>query len=352
MRVLAVNAGSTSVKVSLLDGEQTLAEYDGLEQALGECGTARLDAVAHRIVHGGRRTAAVVVDDAVVDELRGLVELAPLHQPPALDALERCRTALPDLPHVACFDTAFHTTLPEAARTYALPARLREQVRVHGFHGLSHAWATGRVRALAPRARRLVVAHLGGGASLCAVLDGRSVHTTMGFTPLDGLVMATRSGALDPGAVLWLAQHTDEDLPVVLARESGLLGLCGTGDMQEVLRRQAEGDAAAGQALEVYLHRLVVALGGCVAALGGLDALVFTAGVGEHAQQVRERVAQRLAWLGVAVAEGGDAGPVGGDREVTAPGAGVRTFVVHAREDLQMASELQRLLAGQLAGGV
>ncbi len=340
MRILTVNAGSTSMKVAVLDGERVV-EHGSLDEAL--TGQQRYDAVAHRVVHGGSRSSAVVVDDDVEAELAGLVELAPLHQPPALAQLRRCRSALPDVPQVACFDTAFHATLPVAARTYALPARMRANVRVYGFHGLSHAWAARRVAELAPLARRVVVAHLGGGESLCGVLDGRSVVTTMGFTPLDGLVMATRSGSVDPGAVLWLAAHTGEDLAVVLEQESGLLGLCGTGDMREVLARADAGDEAAVLALEVYLHRLVTQLGGCVAALGGLDALVFTGGVGEHAAPVRERVVERLGWLGVRTAPS-SAGLVTGDAEVTAPGARVRTFVVHAREDVQLAAEAEALL--------
>src|SRR3954465_6552915 len=200
------------------------------------------DAVAHRVVHGGDRTAAAVIDEALLGELRGLTELAPLHQPPALDAIDRCRAAWPARPQVACFDTAFHTTIPPAASTYALPARLRKKVRVYGFHGLSHAWASRTAGSKIPDARRIVVAHLGGGESLCGVLDGASVVTTMGFTPLDGLVMATRSGAVDPGALLWLAEHTDEDLGQVLEQESGLLGLCGSNDLQEVQQRADAGD--------------------------------------------------------------------------------------------------------------
>ena len=232
-----------------------------------------------------------------LESLRALAELAPLHQPPALDAVERCRDAWPDVPNVVCFDTAFHTTIPEAARTYAIPARFRDTVRVYGFHGLSHAWAVSRARVLAPDARRVVVAHLGGGQSLCAALDGRSVMTTMGFTPLDGLVMATRSGALDPGAVLWLVRHTDEDIDAVLESESGLLGLCGDSDMRTIHARIAAGDAEARLAFDVWHHRIVTQIGACVAALGGLDALVFTGAIGEHDQIVRSAVAElaRLA---------------------------------------------------------
>jgi acetate kinase len=222
---------------------------------------------------------------------------------------------------VACFDTAFHRTIPEAARTYALPARLRRLVQGYGFHGLSHAWAAARATEAAPGARRLLVAHLGGGQSLCGVLDGASVVTTMGFTPLDGLVMATRSGALDPGAVLWLARHTDEDLAEVLERESGLLGLAGTADMAEVLARRAAGDEAATLAVDVWRHRLVTQAGACVAALGGLDVMVFTGGIGEHSAEARALVTERLAWLGAEV------------------------LVVESREDLRMAAEAEALLS-------
>jgi acetate kinase len=336
MRILAVNAGSTSIKVSLLDGERTAAQWGSLDEALG-AGLAPA-AVGHRVVHGGQRSRAVVVDGKVMAELRDLTELAPLHQPPALDAMDRCRREFPDAAQVACFDTAFHATLPPAARTYALPERLREKVRVYGFHGLSYAWASGRVAALAPQARRVVVAHLGGGQSICGMVDGASAVTTMGFTPLDGLVMATRSGSVDPGAVLWLAEHTAEDLSQVLERESGLLGLCGSADMRDVLLRAGRHEASAELALQVYAHRLIEKIGGCIAVIGGLDALAFTGGIGEHDAQIRELVAQRLAWLGVRI----DPGASG--EEITGAGASVRAFDIDAREDLQIAKEVTQLL--------
>lgn len=344
-RVLTVNAGSTSLKLSLVEDGQRVAEFSDLDSALA---APSADTVAHRIVHGGHRTVAAVVDDDLVRELRALVELAPLHQPPALDALDRVRAALPHVPQIACFDTAFHSTLPAAASTYALPERLRAKVRVYGFHGLSHGWASTVARRHVPGARRVLVAHLGGGASLCAVLDGISVDTTMGFTPLDGLVMATRSGSVDPGAVLWLAAHTGEDLATVLERESGLLGLCGSGDMKTVLSRAAAGDPEAALAFDVYRHRLVRDAAGMVAALGGLDVLVFTGGVGEHAAAVRSALAAGLSWLGVAIADPPAGGPPPPDEEsteITAPGAPVRTLVVPAREDLRMAAEALPLLA-------
>jgi acetate kinase len=301
--------------------------------------------VAHRVVHGGHRTGAEVVDDVVMAQLEALTELAPLHQPPALDALRRCRAAWPEVANVACFDTAFHTTIPPAAHTYALPDRYRDSVRVYGFHGLSHAWTAARLGVLAPTARRVVVAHLGGGQSLCAVLDGRSVMTTMGFTPLDGLVMGTRCGAIDPGAVLWLLRHTDADLESILESQSGLLGLCGEPDMRIIHDRVARGDARASLALDVWRHRLVTQLGGCVAALGGLDALVFTGGIGEHDHLVRATVAESFAWLGVAIDDSANAAVADAtERELTAPSASVRTFVVPAREDLQLAAEAAALL--------
>ncbi len=340
MRALVVNAGSTSLKVSLLDPPAT-ETFETLEAALAR--VEDLDVVLHRVVHGGARTAPALLDDQLVAELRALIELAPLHQPPALELIDRCRAARPDVPQFACFDTSFHATVPRAARTYALPARWRERVVVYGFHGISHAWSARRVGALAPGVRRLVVAHLGGGASLCAVRDGRSVLTTMGFTPLDGLVMATRSGALDPGAVLWMAEHADhgEDIGRVLEHESGLLGLCGDADMRAVLARCDAGDTDARLAVDVYVHRLVTAIGGCVAALGGLDGLAFTGGVGEHAPEVRELAAARLEWLGLALDDRPSAEPV---REITGEGASVRTFVVEAREDLEMAEQVAPLL--------
>jgi acetate kinase len=345
VRILTVNAGSTSLKLTVISDGRRVAEFAGLDRALT---SPAPDAVVHRIVHGGHRTAAALVDDALVADLRELVELAPLHQPPALDALDRVRAALPGIPQVACFDTAFHTTMPAAASTYALPLRLRELVHAYGFHGLSHGWASTVARRVVPGARRVLVAHLGGGASLCAVLEGVSVDTTMGFTPLDGLVMATRSGSVDPGAVLWLAAHTDEDLGSVFERESGLLGLCGSGDLRTVLHRVAAGDADASLAFEVYLHRLARDAAGMVAALGGLDVLVLTGGVGENSADVRTALADRLSWLGVAITEptaDGSGTEAGAESvEITAPGAAVRTLVVPAREDLRMATEAITIL--------
>jgi acetate kinase len=316
---LVVNAGSTSVKLSRVVRGELVEPPADLDDALASSEPPAV--VVHRVVHGGDRVAAVVVDDDVLAELRGLTELAPLHQPAALDAMDRCRQRWPGAVQVACFDTAFHASIPAAARTYALPERLRAKVRVYGFHGLSFAWSARQVAQSHPSARRVLVAHLGGGQSLCALLDGASVITTMGFTPLDGLVMATRSGAIDPGALLWLAEHTDEDLGTVLEKESGLLGLSGTSDMHRIEEQAAAGEPTSAFALDVWLHRFLRQAGGCIAVLGGLDALVFTGGVGEHSEPVRRRVTDGLAWLG-----------------------DVPALVVPAREDLQMLHEAAALL--------
>jgi acetate kinase len=351
VRVLVVNAGSSSLKVDLVEDGRAAASYGGLPDPAPD-----VDAVGHRIVHGGPDLVEpVVIDDAVERQLRALVELAPLHQPKSLAGLDAARALLPDVPHVACFDTAFHATLPAAAATFALPREWRERwgVRRYGFHGLSHAWAAGRARALTG-ARRVVTCHLGAGASLAAVLDGRSVDTTMGFTPLDGLVMATRSGAVDPGLLLWLEERVGlrpDRVAEALEHSSGLLALAGTPDMREILARD---DPDARLAVEVYLHRLAAGIAAMTAALGGLDTLVFTGGVGERADAVRSGAAARLGHLGVAVDRRLDAGavladPDAPDAEVTAEDARVRTLVVRAREDLQIAAGVERVLAADRA---
>ncbi len=333
MRLLTVNAGSSSLKLVLLDGEQVVARWDELPERLPP-----LDAVAHRIVHGGTRyVRPTLIDDHVEQDLRELTGLAPLHQPKSLRALDIVRTQVPDVPHVACFDTAFHATIPPAAATYAVPAELTERyaLRRYGFHGLAHAWVASRVRELAPAARRIVTCHLGAGASLCAVLDGRSVDTTMGFTPLEGLVMATRSGSLDPGLVLWLAERVP-DLGEQLEHGSGLRGLAGTGDMRALLERT---DPPARLALAVYEHRLVTSIAAMAGALGGIDALAFSGGVGEHAAPVRADTGAALRFLGVQL-DGERNAAAHDDAEISAAGAGVRSFVVSAREELEMAREV------------
>ena len=333
MRVLVVNAGSSSLKVRLLSAEdEVLFDGDGLE------GAPAPDAVGHRVVHGGTTYRdAVLVDERVEADLRSFTELAPLHQPRSLTALDAARERFGDVPHVACFDTAFHATLPAAAATYALPAawRSRWPLRRFGFHGLSHASVARRVPA-----GRVVSCHLGAGASLCAIRDGRSVDTTMGFTPLEGLVMATRSGSVDPGLVLWLADRMAlDELVHGLEHESGLLGLGGSADMRDVVAR-------GGLPLDVYVHRLRAGIAAMAASLGGLDTLVFTGGVGEGSAEVRERAVAGLAFLGAALDPAANAA-ASGDADISAAGAGVRTWVLAAREDLEVARQVRAVLAGR-----
>jgi acetate kinase len=363
VRVLVANAGSSSVKLVLLGHEdETLAirelpaphsvvDPDALRATLEDAGMRNADAVGHRIVHGGERFRAPVRVDADVErQLRDLADLAPLHQAKSLAALDAVAAALPHLPAVACFDTAFHATLPPAAFTYALPHAWSERfgARRYGFHGLSHGWVARRAAALLGRPDlRVVSCHLGSGASLCAIESGRSVDTTMGFTPLEGLVMATRCGSVDPGLLLWLLERgslSTQQLADGLEHEAGLLGLAGTADMREVLSRAQAGDGAAQLALEVYLHRLRAAIAAMAAALGGLDALVFTGGVGERSAPVRELAVAGLGFLGVGI-DADRNRDAQGDADISASRAAVSTLVIEAREDLEIAGQTRAVLA-------
>ena len=303
----------------------------------------RADAAGHRVVHGGPDLReATVLDDDVVAAVEALTPLAPLHQPRALAGIRAVQAALPDVPAVACFDTAFHATLPAAAATYALPEdwRRRWPLRRFGFHGLSHQYAVRRAtELLGLPASRMVTCHLGAGASLCAVLDGRSVDTTMGFTPLEGLVMNTRAGSVDPGLVLWLVNEAGlapAEVAEGLERRSGLAGLSGTsGDLREI--------GAGTLAFDVYLHRLRREIAAMAATLGGLDALVFTGGVGENQPVVRAAAGAGLGFLGVDVDHEANTA-VTGDGEIGAAGARVRTLVVTAREDLEISRQVRAIL--------
>jgi len=374
-RVLVVNAGSSSLKLRVIDRDDDVAAGADLPAvggglAGGADGAAikktiesfgPVAAVGHRVVHGGTLyTAPVLVTREVRQRLESLTDLAPLHQPKSLAALDAVSAVLPDTQAVACFDTAFHATIPEAASTFALPAqwRARWALRRYGFHGLSHAYASRRAAELAGLAGtgqdglRVITCHLGAGASLAAVHGGRSVDTTMGFTPLDGLVMATRSGSVDPGLVLWLEEHAhmpSRELAETLESRSGLTGLAGTGDMREVLSRAAAGDERAVLGRDVYLHRLRGSIASMAAAMDGVDLLVFTGGVGENSPEIRSLTVAGLGFLGAVIdddrnglgrqARGGD-----DDWEVTAPGSRVRTFVIAAREDKQIAAEVRSVL--------
>ena len=340
MRVLAVNAGSSSLKLNVLEDGRPASPQRLLRTARGGPdlhaladfvdSAGALDAAGHRLVHGGTRfRESVRVDDEVLSALQEADDLAPLHNRHGLAALDRVRAARPDLPSVACFDTAFHTDLPEAAALYALPRRWLERfgIRRYGFHGLSHSYACERAAELLERPLadlRTVTCHLGAGASLAAVKGGRSVDTTMGFTPNEGLVMATRSGSVDPGALLWLARQEGMSpgaMEADLSRRSGLLGLSGTsGEMRAVIEAADGGDPNARTALEVYLHRLRGGVAAMVAAMGGLDVLLFTGGVGENSAQIRQECCRGLGFLGIELDEAANRAAKSEDADLTADG--------------------------------
>ncbi len=317
----------------------------------GALGGSALSAVAHRVVHGGAAFAGPVrIDEEVLARLQTLVPLAPLHQPHNLRAIRLLRDLEPSLPQVACFDTAFHRAMPAVAERFALPEALHQAgLRRYGFHGLSYEYVASALPSLDPSAARgrTVAMHLGNGASLCALLEGRSVATTMGFSVLDGLCMGTRCGALDPGAVLWLADERGMDargIERLLYDQSGLLGVSGiSGDMRALL---ASPEPGARLAVDLFVYRIARELGSMAAALGGLDALAFTAGVGENAPAIRERVCRDAAWLGVELDP--QANSAGGPR-ITAERSRVSAWVVHTDEELTMARHARRLLASPTA---
>jgi acetate kinase len=340
--ILVVNAGSTSLKLSAVGEDEGSRPLTALDEAPRD-----VIAVGHRVVHGGPRfQAPLLLDDGALAELRALVELAPLHNAPALAAIEDAREAMPELPHVAVFDTEFHTTMPEESSLCAVPERWRTHwhVRRYGFHGLSLQWASERVAV-----ERLVVCHLGGGCSVSAVLRGRSLDTTMGFSPLEGVPMATRSGSLDAAAILYLLRSgaaSVDEIDEALERESGLLGLSGlSGSVEELERSQAP---EAERALAVYCHRIACAIGSMAVALGGLDAIAFTGGVGEGSAAVRGRVCERLGLLGV-VLDGELNASATPDAEIAEAGSRVRVVVVRAREDVVAARAVRRVVASRRA---
>jgi len=366
--VLVVNTGSSSLKLRVLDRDDlVMAAADiapppggGIADAINDFleRAPKPDAAGHRVVHGGAEfTAPVLLDAASEERLSRLQDLAPLHNRPALEAIRALQRLRPALASVACFDTSFHASLPAAAATYALPAEWNQRwgLRRFGFHGLSHAYASRRAAELLGQPvehLRLVTAHLGAGASLAAVADGQSVDTTMGFTPLEGLVMATRSGSVDPGLVLWLQEHAGLSAKSVehgLEHDSGLAGLAGgSGDMREVLAAVAAGDAGARLALEVYLHRLRASIAAMAAAMGGLDALVFTGGIGQASADVRSRTCEGLSFLGLGIdRRRNDEG--NGDRIVSPPAAVPAVAIVEAREDIEIARLVRQLFGASFS---
>jgi acetate kinase len=308
MRIVALNVGSSSIKWASYDGcsgpepwAETRGALEGGPAALDDAALGRVlagaDRVVHRVVHGGARHAPARVDDALLAELDGLVPLAPLHLPPALAILRRARTVTA-APQLACFDTAFHASLPAVAARMPLPDAVVDLgVRRYGFHGLSYEWVQSTLGS--PPPARVVALHLGNGASACAMKDGVSIDTTMGMTPTGGFPMGTRSGDLDPGILLYLMRERGYGLAALerlLERDAGLKGIGGTSDMRELLARRGT-DARARLAVDVFVHAIAKTVGGFAAVLGGLDVLVFSGGIGEHAAPVRGEIAAKLAWL-------------------------------------------------------
>ncbi|MET8464978.1 acetate/propionate family kinase [Micromonospora zamorensis] len=367
-RVLVLNCGSSSVKWRRYDGEQVLDH--GTVERVGEPGGGPADhasavrqildgldltgltAVGHRVVHGGRKfSAPALVDDAVLAAIKDLVPLAPLHNPANLAGIEVARAALPDIPQVAVFDTAFHHTLPEAAATYAIDREVAERygIRRYGFHGTSHAYVSRRTAQLLGRPYEqlnTITLHLGNGASACAVANGRSVATSMGMSPLQGLVMGTRSGDLDPTVIFHLRREgglSVDEIDDLLNHRSGLLGLTGVNDMREVLQRRAAGDRAAELAFDVYCRRITGYVGAYYALLGHVDAITFTAGVGEHAAPVRAAALAGLDRLGIAVDDVRNGGE--GDRVISPDGAEVSVCVIRTDEEREIARQTRDVVA-------
>ncbi|MGJ0509311.1 MAG: acetate/propionate family kinase [Methylocystis sp.] len=306
-----------------------------------------ISAVGHRVVHGGGEFAApVVLTPESAERLAAFIPLAPLHQPHNLAVIRAMLAAHPDLPQVACFDTAFHQTQPPLAQAFALPRKYAaDGIRRYGFHGISYEYVTGRLKALAPEiaSGRVVVAHLGNGASLCAVMDGRSVATTMGFTAADGLMMGTRCGAIDPGVLVHMIDQYGmgaRELEDLIYRQSGLLGVSGLSSDMRTLR--AADDPAAKEAIALFVYRILREIGSLAAALGGLDALVFTAGIGENDAKTRAEVAAGCAWLGLELDEPAN---LRGDLTISAPDSRIAVFVIPTNEELEIARSVMRLMS-------
>ncbi|MEV4746120.1 acetate kinase [Streptosporangium sp. NPDC049248] len=365
-RVLVLNSGSSSVKYRLLSGAEHLAS--GVVERIGELGSpvpdhraalkvvadllaaeglgldsTELVAIGHRVVHGGTTfTEPTLITDEVVRKIEELIPLAPLHNPANLTGIEVARRLRPDLPQVAVFDTAFHATIPPAASTYAIDQAVAERlgVRRYGFHGTSHAYVSRQAALLTDRPEaNVIVLHLGNGASASAVAAGRCVDTSMGMTPLEGLVMGTRSGDLDPAIVLYLARAGGmslDEIDVLLNRRSGMLGLCGDNDLRAVAERVSEGDPDAELAMSVYCHRLRKYVGAYYAVLGTVDVIAFTGGVGENSALVRERSLAGLGALGITV---DPARNVRGGTIISPDGGGVRVAVIPTDEEFEIARQ-------------
>ncbi|MDH3280038.1 MAG: acetate kinase, partial [Gammaproteobacteria bacterium] len=397
MTVLVINCGSSSLRFQLIDGDTHLVLAKGLVERIGavsstatlsdgdnepqqrtltandhaqalkyaldfltkECdalgAVENIEAVGHRVVHGGEKLAAsMLIDDAVIASIRDAFDLAPLHNPANLEGIAAAQQILPNVPHVAVFDTAFHQTLPDTAYLYAVPYRLyrRHKIRRYGFHGTSHSYVSRRlfqVARITERNSRLITCHLGNGCSMAAIRDGLSIDTSMGLTPLTGLIMGTRSGDIDPSIIFYLMEKEEmalHDIHALLNRHSGLLGLSEyESDMRLVMTKANEGDERCRKAIDVYCYRIRSYIGQYTAALNGCDAIVFTAGVGENSPAIRALVCRGLGWLGVRLDERRNAEAIGIEAKISEPGCEVQVWVIPTNEELVIAQDALRIAA-------
>jgi acetate kinase len=367
MRILVLNCGSASVKYELIEtetgeslGRGVVERFHSYEEAVRgviaglHCSPDTIEAAGHRVVHGGERfSGAVLLDAALARELEEFNDLAPLHNPANLAGYHAARAVLPHCPHVAVFDTAFHQTVPPRAFLYGLPYEhyQRHHLRRYGFHGTSHRYVSLRYAEIhnrPPEDFRLITCHLGNGCSVCAVAHGRSVDSSMGFTPLEGLMMGTRPGDIDPGAVLHLMEKESLGIPQtrdLLNRRCGLRGLSGvSNDMRELLAAREEGNERARLAIDVFCYRVKRYIGAFYAVLNGADAVVFTGGIGENAAPVREQICDSLSALGILLDPAKNAAVRGREADVSAPGAATRVWVIPTREELLIARETRAVI--------
>lgn len=356
MSILVVNAGSRTLKLSLFDGEAkellSGASYESEKASLSEFASkAPIEVVGHRFVHGGTKFRSPgQINEKVISELKEVSQLAPLHNPPSLKALQQAREAFPEAVHVAVFDTAFFSDLPERAVIYPLPYEWSQRwgIRRFGFHGINHQYCAMRAVEMVPSASRLIICHLGGGCSASAIRDGKPIATTMGFTPMEGLMMSTRSGSIDPGIMIHLVKKsglTIEQIERSLNYESGLLGVSGvSADYRQIEDAAAKGNARAKLALDLFEDRVLSAIGSLSALLGGVDAIAFTGGIGENRAPLRSAVCRRLSWLGVQIdSERNEHGPP--DLDIAAKESAVRVLAIRAREDLLIARAARAISA-------
>ncbi len=400
MKILVINTGSSSIKYQLFDMDQEKALASGIAEKIGEATSilthkiirssgknlkkvkegriadhregltqivnllvdekygvikdkSEIAAVGHRVVHGGEAfQSSTIIDEQVITAIKENIPLAPLHNPPNLIGIEVAKSIFPDSPQVAVFDTAFHQTIPQKAFLYALPYGLykKERIRRYGFHGTSHSYVAERAAEYLGKPLNrlnLITIHLGNGASMAALKDGKCVDTTMGMTPLEGLVMGTRSGDIDPAIPFFLANHLNMSLKEIdnlLNQDSGLKGICGTNDMREVIQKKDKGDKQAKIALEIYCYRIKKYIGAYYAALGSLDGVIFTAGIGENSPEVRGLCCEGLSKLGIKIDPEKNCQTENGIREISSPNSKVKILVIPTNEELKIAQETKRVI--------